>query len=481
MHISIKTRYFMSHFLAVILVSGSIGTYFYLSAVDSLMENLRGRLANTAALAAESVDLAGLETVHGPGDTAQPGYVKGLAMLRRLRSTNPDIAYVYVMRRTGDGVTFVLDSDESEAQALPGRPYANPPDSLLAGFSGPAVDDKLYEDDWGVFMSGYAPLRGGQDAFLLGIDMRDAEVGRKLWRLRLSGLVSLSLSLGLAFVFSTVLARRINRPLRLFMDACAAVAEGKVGAQVEVRTGDELERLGVAINDMSERLKDHELRRAQDEARLIRSRDELEARVRERTSELSRLNALLVHEIEERKRAEEKLFQAAMTDTLTGLPNRRAMEQQLAVQVARVARGGMPFAVLLCDVDRFKSVNDAFGHEAGDEFLRAAAQVMTASVRAGDMVCRWGGEEFLFLLADTDLEGGIVAATKLCQAMDALRVPVDGFMVARSISIGVSVCVDCRDKDEVLRFADEALYEAKNSGRNRVASRVSETATAASS
>jgi PleD family two-component response regulator len=65
--------------------------------------------------------------------------------------------------------------------------------------------------------------------------------------------------------------------------------------------------------------------------------------------------------------------------------------------------------------------------------------------------------------------------------MDALRVPVDGFMVARSISIGVSVCVDCRDKDEVLRFADEALYEAKNSGRNRVASRVSETATAASS
>jgi diguanylate cyclase (GGDEF)-like protein len=480
MHISIKTRYFMSHFLAVVLVSGSIGTYFYLSAVDSLMENLRGRLASTAALAAESVDLAGLETVREPGDTAQPGYVEGLAMLRRLRSTNPDIAYVYVMRRMGDAVSFVLDSDESQAQALPGRPYPDPPAALSAGFSGPSVDDKLYEDEWGVFMSGYAPLRGGQGAYLLGIDMRDAEVGRKLWRLRLSGLVSLSLSLGLAFVFATVLARRINRPLRLFMDACAAVAEDKAGARVDVRTGDELERLGVAINDMSMRLEDNELRRTQAEARLIRSRDELEVRVRERTIELSRLNALLVHEIEERKRAEEKLFQAAMTDTLTGLPNRRAMEQQLTAQAARVARGGSPFAVLLCDVDRFKSVNDAFGHEAGDEFLRAAAQVMASSVRAGDMVCRWGGEEFLFLLADTDLEGGLVAANKLRQAMEALRVPVDGFMVARSISVGVSVCADCRDKEEVLRLADEALYEAKNSGRNQVAFRVLAAAAAAS-
>ncbi|NDY55733.1 diguanylate cyclase [Desulfovibrio sulfodismutans] len=480
MHISIKTRYFMSHFLAVVLVSGSIGTYFYLSALDSLIENLRGRLANTAALAAESMDVASFEAVRGPGDTDLPGYVTGLATLRRLRSTNPDIAYVYVMRRTGDAVTFVLDSDESEAQALPGRPYPDPPAALLAGFSGPSVDDKLYEDEWGVFMSGYAPLRGGQGVYLLGIDMRDAEVGRKLWRLRLSGMVSLSLSLGLAFVFATVLARRINRPLRLFMDACAAVAEGKAGARVDVRTGDELERLGVAINDMSMRLEDHELRRTQAEARLIRSRDELEVRVRERTIELSRLNALLVHEIEERKRAEEKLFQAAMTDTLTELPNRRAMEQQLTAQAARVARGGRPFAVLLCDIDRFKSVNDAFGHEAGDEFLRAAAQVMASSVRAGDMVCRWGGEEFLFLLADTDLEGGLVAANKLRQAMEALRVPVDGFLVARSISVGVSVCADCRDKEEVLRLADEALYEAKNSGRNQVAFRVLAAAAAAS-
>jgi diguanylate cyclase (GGDEF)-like protein len=200
----------------------------------------------------------------------------------------------------------------------------------------------------------------------------------------------------------------------------------------------------------------------------MRSRDELEARVRERTGELSRLNGLLVHEIEERKRAEEALFQAAMTDSLTGLQNRRAMEQHLEAQASRVARGGKPFAVLMCDLDRFKSVNDAFGHEAGDEFLRATGRVLKAAIRAGDMVCRWGGEEFLVLLADTDLEGALAAAGKLRRAMEELRVPVGEFMVTRSISIGVSVCEDCRNLDEVLRLADEALYGAKDLGRNRV-------------
>lgn len=468
MRISIKTRYFLSHFLAVALVSGSIGTYFYLSAVDSVLDNLKTRLMNTAAMAALSVDVTALDAVQNPDDMGLPAYTATLATLRRLTASNPDIAYLYVMRRDGDGVRFVVDSDESDRQAPPGRAYPDAPAPLLAGFEAASVDDRLYEDAWGVFMSGYAPLGGSGDAYLLGIDMRDTEVGRKLRNLRISGLVSLGLSLGLAFVFATVLARRINSSLRLFVDACAAVAEGRGGARVDVRTGDELERLAAAINDMSERLEENEARRAEAEAEIMRSRDDLEARVRERTGELSRLNGLLMHEIEERKRAEEALYQAAMTDSLTGLPNRRAMERHLEAQAARVSRGGKPFSVLLCDLDRFKSVNDAFGHEAGDEFLRATARVLKAAVRVGDMVCRWGGEEFLVLLADTDLEGALAAAGKLCRAMEELRVPVGEFMVTRSISIGVSVCEDCRNLDEVLRLADEALYSAKDLGRNRV-------------
>jgi hypothetical protein len=229
MRISIKTRLFLSHFLAVVLVSGSIGTYFYYSAVDSLLENLKNRLTNTAAMAAESLDAAGLDAVRGPADVSLPAYRGGLAVLRRLRGTNPDIAFLYVMRREGAKTFFVLDSDETQAQAQPGTEYPDPPPSLLAGFSGRSVDDRLYEDAWGVFMSGYAPLRGGKDSYLLGIDMRDAEVARKLRNLRLSGIISLSLSLGLAFVFASALARRFNRPIRLFAKTCSEVAGGRPG------------------------------------------------------------------------------------------------------------------------------------------------------------------------------------------------------------------------------------------------------------
>jgi diguanylate cyclase (GGDEF)-like protein len=472
MRISIKTRLFFSHFIAVILVSGSIGTFFYLSALDSLMENLKARLSNTAAMAAESVkeslEIRSLDLVQNTSDVRSPIYIKTLDVLRRLRKTNPDIAYLYIMRRVGNKTVFVIDSDESGKQALPGTEYPNPPGSLLTGFRYSSVDDRLYEDAWGVFMSGYSPLRGEKFPLLLGIDMRDAEVSRKLRQLRLSGLISLILSLGLAFIFSALLARRINRPLQLFINTCAAIADGKQEAYVDVHTGDELDRLAVALNDMSSRLAMNQTCRAQVEYELVQSRDEMESKVKERTAELQELNERLVFEIEERKRVEQALLQAAMTDSLTGLPNRRAMEKQLASHVARVKRGGKPFAVLLCDVDRFKSVNDAYGHEVGDQLLRAFAEILQSSVRTGDMVSRWGGEEFLILLAETDLEGGRAAAENLRQSFATHILKVYEAEISRTISVGVATSIDCRDEDEIVRNADEALYEAKRLGRNLV-------------
>lgn len=468
MRISIKTRLFLSHFLAVVLVSGSIGALFYLSARHSLLENLKARLSNTAAMAAQSVDIRNLDGIRSQADTSSTAYLSTLKTLRRLCSANPDIAYIYIMRKDGPKTIFVLDSDPTKRQAMPGTEYPNPPASLLEGFNKSSVDDRLYRDAWGVFMSGYAPLPGGIAPSLLGIDMRDAEVSRKLQQLRLSGLASLLLSLGLAFIFATILARRINRPLELFVKTCAEVAEGKQDVRVETRTGDELDRLASAINNMSSRLAENQARRAEAETGLKRSRDEMESRVMERTTELQSLNERLLFEIEERKKAEQALFQAAMTDSLTGLPNRRAMEKQLSIHLARVNRGGKPFVVLLCDVDRFKSVNDAYGHEVGDQMLRLAAETLQSSVRDGDMVSRWGGEEFLILLAETDLDGGLAAAEHLRLSFANLILKVSEAEVSRTISIGVTTCIGCRDEDEIVRRADEALYEAKRLGRNRV-------------
>jgi diguanylate cyclase (GGDEF)-like protein len=468
MRIAIKTRLFLSHFLAVVLVSGSIGTFFYLNAMDSLLENLKARLTSTAAMAAESIDIKSLDSVRSGDDASSEAYIQALEVLRRLRRTNPDIAYIYVMRKEGTKVVFVLDSDKSSEQALPGTGYPNPPKSLLEGFDKPSVDNRLYNDAWGAFMSGYAPLRGGHSPSLLGIDMRDAEVNRKLLRLRLSGLASLCLSLGLAFIFATPLARRINRPIEMFIKTCTALAEGRRNVRVEIRTGDELERLAMALNDMSGRLAMNETRRAEAEDGLKKSRDEMESKVRERTTELQTLNERLVFEIEERKKAEGALFQAAMTDSLTGLPNRRAMEKHLSNEVVQGKGGGKSFVVLMCDVDRFKSVNDVYGHEVGDQLLRTVADTLRASVRSGDMVSRWGGEEFLILLPETDLDGGWAAAEKLRHAFENFSLNIDDSNLSRTISIGVTAFVDSDDEDEVVRRADEALYEAKRTGRNRV-------------
>jgi diguanylate cyclase (GGDEF)-like protein len=469
MRIPIKARLFISHFMAVVLVSGSIGTFFYLNAMSSLLDNLKSRLSNTAAMAAESVDIRSLDDVRSQASTSSAAYVHTLDTLRRLRSTNPDIAYIYIMRMDGPRTVFILDSDSTERQAMPGTEYPNPPASLLRGFEKSSVDDQLYSDAWGIFMSGYAPLRGGKDPALLGIDMRDAEVSRKLRQLRLSGVASFALSLGLAFIFATVLARRINRPLELFVKTCSAVAEGKQDVYVEIRTGDELDRLASALNDMSGRLAENQARRAEAEAGLRRSRDEMESKVQERTTELQAVNKRLLFEIEERKKAEAALFQAAMTDSLTGLPNRRAMEKQLSIHLARVKRGGKPFVVLMADIDRFKSVNDAYGHEIGDQLLRRSAETLQASVRDGDMVSRWGGEEFLILLAESDLEGGLAAAEHLRRSYAKLSLQAGESPISLTISIGVTTCSDCRDEDEVVRRADEALYEAKRQGRDRVA------------
>jgi diguanylate cyclase (GGDEF)-like protein len=219
---------------------------------------------------------------------------------------------------------------------------------------------------------------------------------------------------------------------------------------------------------MSSKLAMNQACRAQAEDELKQSRDEMESKVRERTAELQELNERLQFEVEERKRAEQALLLAAMTDSLTGLPNRRAMEKQLSFHVARVKRGGKPFSVLLCDVDRFKLVNDNYGHEAGDQLLRAFAEILQASVRTGDMVSRWGGEEFLILLAETDAEGGQAAAENLRLSFAQRTLKVNGAEISRTISIGVTACIDCQDEDEVVREADEALYEAKRLGRNRV-------------
>lgn len=173
--------------------------------------------------------------------------------------------------------------------------------------------------------------------------------------------------------------------------------------------------------------------------------------------------------ITDRKLVELKLARLAATDALTGIPNRRFFDQFSAIEFSRVARFGEPLSVLLIDLDHFKEVNDAHGHFAGDEVLRAVARAGFGVLRECDALARIGGEEFVCLLPGTDAAGAQVAAERLRLEIERLAIPLASATVSVTASIGVgTVAPDDRCIGDALRRADEALYLAKAAGRNCV-------------
>jgi len=137
----------------------------------------------------------------------------------------------------------------------------------------------------------------------------------------------------------------------------------------------------------------------------------------------------------------------------------------------RVADTGKSLSVLVCDLDRFKSVNDTYGHAAGDEVLKQFAQRATQSMRNIDMVARFGGEEFVILLPDTDGDNALKAAERLCKKVGATPMDVadapDGKLTV-TVSIGVASTQMAMPGEELIKLADAALYRAKQGGRNQV-------------
>jgi diguanylate cyclase (GGDEF)-like protein/PAS domain S-box-containing protein len=183
-------------------------------------------------------------------------------------------------------------------------------------------------------------------------------------------------------------------------------------------------------------------------------------------------------DISERKAAEEKirllnieLEQLSLTDYLTNLSNRRYFMRRGAEEFKRAQRNNQLLALLMLDIDEFKKVNDAYGHEAGDQALRQVAAAMKSGLREIDLLGRLGGEEFAALLPDTALEDAVHSAERVRQGIEKLSFEISGQVLNSSITISVGVAViseEMCDVDDLLRVADMALYNAKNSGRNCV-------------
>ncbi|MES2342252.1 MAG: diguanylate cyclase, partial [Pseudomonadota bacterium] len=167
-------------------------------------------------------------------------------------------------------------------------------------------------------------------------------------------------------------------------------------------------------------------------------------------------------------------LELAVTDQLTGLHNRRYMVGQLDALVKRASLGGDPVAALLIDIDHFKKINDGYGHDVGDEVLREFAVRLASNVRAIDLPCRYGGEEFVVVMPDTKIEDAerIAERIRLHVAGSPFRVMGGAELLTVTISIGVAATLGAGDKPEaLLKRADEAVYEAKASGRNKVIAR----------
>ena len=160
----------------------------------------------------------------------------------------------------------------------------------------------------------------------------------------------------------------------------------------------------------------------------------------------------------------------ARTDALTGLDNRRAIQEKGPLELKRAQRIDAPVAVILCDVDHFKRINDRLGHEAGDAVLRVVADVLRGGLRETDLIGRWGGEEFMAVILDADAAAARDVAERMRAAVAAT--PFDGLKDGATISFGVSSLRDFHSIPEawetLLTKADEHLYRAKSQGRNRV-------------
>ncbi|MFD1743869.1 PleD family two-component system response regulator [Rhizobium helianthi] len=178
-----------------------------------------------------------------------------------------------------------------------------------------------------------------------------------------------------------------------------------------------------------------------------------------------------------RKRYNDKLrssvhqtIELAVTDGLTGLHNRRYLDNHLKTLFNRAAARGRPLSVCITDIDRFKSVNDTYGHDVGDEVLREFARRIRSTVRGADLACRYGGEEFVVVMPDTDASAAAAIAERLRGMIEAIPFTLPGgAQLHITASLGIATfCEGMETPEQLMKSADKALYEAKNSGRNRV-------------
>jgi len=210
------------------------------------------------------------------------------------------------------------------------------------------------------------------------------------------------------------------------------------------------------------RISDHFQRAERDRGQNYAEQLERKIRQIEKIVRISDRYQLMLHDLNER------LTVISTHDELTGLPNRRFIQERLQQEIAKIERSGGTFSIALADIDHFKRVNDTAGHACGDRVLALLAQCLCNNLRQYDVCARWGGEEFLLFFPDCSLESAQLLAERICQAARTIDTTSLQTKLALSISIGVTEYCPAQGLDQALQQADLALYRAKSGGRDRV-------------
>lgn len=271
-------------------------------------------------------------------------------------------------------------------------------------------------------------------------------------------LISTLTNIGVIIFLSRFFSKYLTAPLIALANASKNVADGDFSVSVPVESKDELGFLQENFNLMVKKLNDMNVK-------LAAHAQDLEKEVAIRTEELEQTLKRLMEEIKVRKETEEKLKVMATTDTLTGIYNRRKFEESLEIETQRAVRYKIPISLIEVDIDYFKNINDTYGHLAGDDVLIEITKLVSENIRDVDVFARWGGEEFMILVPHNDIEGARILAEKLRTMLEGYRIAGIG---AVTCSFGAAQFNEDDTVDSFLKRTDDALYKAKQGGRNRV-------------
>ncbi len=375
----------------------------------------------------------------------------GLDQIAKRLQADHSILYVQFLSSSGK---LVLERHHGPvtAPSIGGTP-SDPSIPSLAGktfWHAPTAQTPLFVD---VIQAAILPTSGrstsstggqGDDVVgyvRVGLDISDIQAGLStfLQNVRYAGIISILLMIPLAFM----MVRRLTAPINELDSVLTQFAGGAFRVRADIQRSDEIGQLATAFNTMADEL-------SVSNDRLIKLNAELEDRVLQRTRQLKDL---------------------AERDPLTGLYNRRHLNEVLSRRFAEAERYGNDLSCMMIDLDNFKEVNDQFGHEMGDNLLILTGSVIASQMRGADVGARFGGDEFCILLPQTSAEQAHQMGTRIVESFqEELQSRLSGHTVRFGVSVGVAGMQELNlvHPDELVKAADKALYNAKEAGKNRI-------------